>query len=838
MIYKIIATIRKPVVLTLANDKGKNGFRLSIAFMMWFANFPLLAQAPIIQAVTPASGQVGLYGKFEAKIDVSANFQNPYDYDAIRVAATFTAPDGRQTTVEGFYMEGFEVINASTGALGPVSARNGFHVRFAPNQTGRWSYVVTCTNASGTGTFPVQTFECAPASGTQNKGFIRAGKGNYWVYNNGEQYIPVGENIAWPVSNPYLDYRQWVSRLVDNGGNFFRLWLCHWGLGMEWKNNVNGFSGLKRYKQSSAFYLDWLFDYCAERGVGIMLCLNHHGQVSSQVNPNWAESPYNAANGGPCQNTWDFFSNATAKQLHKNRLRYAVARWGYARSLATWELFNEINWTDQYEQRKPVIADWHAEMAAFLKKNDPVGRPVGTSYGNPESEDPTVWNNPDVDYTQRHYYVDNPNLEAILAAGARENLERYEKPVLIGEFGLGLSGETLLPLDPKGIHIHNSMWAGLFGGGLGTGMSWWWDSYLHPQNLYTHFKGPAALAQQVALERKNFQPTNASVSGAAGDLKLGTALDWGALGDSVVRISADGSMTPAAPRLGQFLYGAQWNTQFRRPPTFRVEMPQAGQFKVLAGNAFGTNPRLVIWLDGVQVLSVAPTPNQTYSINVPSGQHVVKVDNTGTDWMRIACYAFTNLGSAVDAYALRSADGGRFCAWVLNSAYNHASVKSNGIPSAVKGAMLHAQGMANGTYSAKWFDCLTGALLTSSQISVSGGQLSVPLPDLVWDATLVVEDVLLDASAAVVPAMPLSVSPNPVRDTPVQLRFNLKESSPVSVSLLGPAGAVVQTLFTGPLEEGEQLLDIPMPTYLPAGVYWIEIATTKARGVTPLVRGE
>lgn len=792
------------------------------------------AQAPVIQAITPLSSTVEQYGKFEARLNLTAAFANPYDYDEIRVTATFTTPGGgEQTTVEGFYMEDFEIVT-STGALTTLPTK-GFRIRFSPRKPGQWSYTVSCTNASGTGSFPAQTFNCTPAAAAKNKGFVQAGSGNFLKFETGGQYIPVGENIAWQQSNPYLDYKKWVGKLADNGGNFLRLWLCHWGLGMEWKNNSSGFSGLKKYKQSSAFYLDWLFDLCAERGVYVMFCLNHHGQVSSQVNPNWSDSPYNAVNGGPCQNTWDFFSNPQAKSLMKNRLRYTLARWGCQRSIMTWELFNEVNWTDNYEQHKPAVAAWHAEMSAFLKQRDFAARPVSTSCGSPESEDPAVWNNPDMDYSQRHYYFDSPNLEAILAAGTLENLDEYDKPALIGEFGLSAAGSSLSTLDPAGIHIHNSLWGPLFGGGLGTGMSWWWDSYIEPKNLYTHFAGVSAVAAQVPLDGSFFRPTTASVSGgAAGELKLNPSLGWAGLGDTLIQISGDGTVSPSNYKLGQFLYGSQWNTQYRRPPVFKVNMPQAGQFKVLTGSQLATSPNLTVWLDGAKVLSVAPTANQTYTVTVPAGQHTLKVDNLGTDWLSIAGYAITGIGSALDAYVLKSADNSRIAAWVLNSNYNHVFVKANGAPNAVSGGALTVSGMADGSYTAKWLDCQTGALLQAAPVTVSGGNLALTVPDLVWDIALVVDATSADDEAWPLRTLPVSVFPNPVSEGAANVSFFLENAENVEVELLNAGGAMVQQVFSGRLEAGEQRIEAVLPTGLSAGIYWLKLTGGKYRATKAL----
>lgn len=44
--------------------------------------------------------------------------------------------------------------------------------------------------------------------------------------------------------------------------------------------------------------------------------------------------------------------------------------------------------------------------------------------------------------------------------------------------------------DPrgKGINLHNGLWASACSGNAGTAMIWWWDSYVHPKNLYFQFE--------------------------------------------------------------------------------------------------------------------------------------------------------------------------------------------------------------------------------------------------------------------------------------------------------------------------------------------------------------
>ncbi|MBK7871367.1 MAG: DUF5060 domain-containing protein [Saprospiraceae bacterium] len=522
------------------------------------------AQMPVINAVEPVATTVAQYEKFEVKLNLTATYNNPYDYEEIIVSAVFTGPNNENIIVDGFFMQDFTITSMQTGNISSIN--NGiFKIRFSPNQTGEWRYVVSCKTASGTATFDEKIFLCVASSNPINKGFVRSSESNYLQFDNEEQYIPIGENMAWQNGNPIVDYHKWLTKLSENKGNFFRLWQAHWGLGIEWRNGTSGFQGLRKYKQTSAFYQDWLFDFCAEKGIYIMLCIQHHGQVSSNVNPNWSESPYNTANGGPCANTWDFFINPAAKNFTRNRLRYIIARWGYARSIMAWELFNEVDWTDQFMQRSNDVATWHAEMAAYLKEMDPYQHLVTTSYAQ-DHYDPIVWHNPDIDFTQTHYYINIPNVERTLSAGIKKYLNEYNKPTHNGEFGLGGSASGLGALDPDGIHIHNSLWAALFSGSMGSAMTWWWDNYIEPQNLYYHFTSLAEITNEIKFKEDHYTSITSKVNGAPADLSLNPTQGCGALADTLLTIGEGGIVTPADARLSFFLYGSLWNTGLRRRP--------------------------------------------------------------------------------------------------------------------------------------------------------------------------------------------------------------------------------------------------------------------------------
>ena len=105
-----------------------------------------------------------------------------------------------------------------------------------------------------------------------------------------------------------------------------------------------------------------------QSGICFQMTLQHHGQYSSSVDPQWSGNPYNTANGGFLSNATQFFTNATAKALTKRKLRYAVARWGYSPAVMAWELFNEVQFTDAAQVGQwSIIGAWHDEMAQFIR---------------------------------------------------------------------------------------------------------------------------------------------------------------------------------------------------------------------------------------------------------------------------------------------------------------------------------------------------------------------------------------------------------------------------------------------------------------------------------------
>ena len=731
-------------------------FSLFSLFMTVLSN----AQTPTIASVTPLAASIGRYEKFEATVVLNGSITNPFDYDELVLRGVFTAPSGRKDTVEGFYMQDFD-LNTTSGTL--TSKTNNFRLRFSPHETGAWKYSLTVVTPTGASIASTGSFQ---ATTSTSKGFVRKNQTNYLGFDNGEQYVPVGQNLAWNNSNPYLDYKKWLEKMGTSKANFMRLWLCSWGVGLEWKAGTgSGYEGLKKYKQNNAYYIDYIVEKCKEQGIYMMFCINHHGQVSSTVNSNWSENPYNAANGGPCGQTWNFFENQTAKDLHKNRLRYIVARWGYSTQIMSWELFNEVSYTDSYSSNfvKTMVRDWHVEMAQFLKQKDAAKHLVTTSFGG--DEDPELWKKPDMDFTQNHTYADAANIEFVLSEISRSNVKAYTKPSLNGEFGINSNNSSLSRIDPNGIHIHNSIWATALSGAMGAAGTWWWDSYIEPKDLYYHYKPLSNFLATVALKNDNYKTAKASSAGgnSDGDLAISPGAGWGQTTASSFTIDAAGNITPSVTQISTYLYGSQWNTNFRNPPTFNVNYTIAGQFKVKTGGTTGQSPRIAIYLDGILLLDdTAPGINKTYSINVPAGQHSIKVDNLGTDWINISGYQFVGVTAApFNVYALKSADNKKATGWIHNRKYNWKDVGATGIPFAVTGVSATIEEVSNGPYEIKFYDCSTGSLVsTLSTVQATGGKLTFAVPSMNWDLAFTATQTVTKTEELA--QQTLKVYPNPI----------------------------------------------------------------------------
>src|SRR6476620_9860893 len=325
-------------------------------------------------------------------------------------------------------------------------------------------------------------------------------------YANGTPYLPMGENVAFqqgePVNNDGEHYVEPLFASMEAAGqNCTRIWMTDFHRNaLEWSAGhwAGWYTGVGQNAGQSAFRIERQLDVAEEHGLQVQLVLNDHGQVRSMVDGRWAENPYNAANGGPVDAAHheQFFTNATAKQLFKQRLRYLVARYSDYRNLLAWELFNEVQFVgsdaanpyNSAQVRSDIVA-WHAEMAAYLRSIDPYHHLITTS-SDIESSLKDIWADPNIDLVQVHDYDSDLTHRDARFRGYVQTLNgAYHKPVIIGEFGIAGNPEVefdpvaAAPLDDReshllqATHLHNAAWSSAMS--ASGAMTWWWGAYVY-----------------------------------------------------------------------------------------------------------------------------------------------------------------------------------------------------------------------------------------------------------------------------------------------------------------------------------------------------------------------
>src|SRR5206468_6945399 len=130
-------------------------------------------------------------------------------------------------------------------------------------------------------------------------------------------------------------------------------------------------------------------------------------------------------------------------------------------------------------------------------------------------------------------------------------------------------------------------------------------------------------------------------------------------------------------------------------------------------------------VDGVQVLDVKAAANTTFSINIKAGSHNITIDNSGTDWFSVSAYVFTNMGSPLSVYTIKSAGNNKATGWILNNQYNWQYLKNNGntASSAIAGATLSVPGLKNGQYTVQFYNCSNGSVTGTATATVTNDTL-------------------------------------------------------------------------------------------------------------------
>lgn len=446
---------------------------------------------PKIISVKPEKVKFQQYERFELIVDFEGTYQYPYNPEDIDLTGTFVSPTGEKFIMPGYF---------HSGTVDGVNIKDAvWKIRFTPTIVGEWGYQVEVKNPKGASKSELFSFECLPAA---KRGFMRISKRDplYFEFDNSEFYYPIGQNVAWA---PSVDaYEHYFSKMQENKYNWSRVWMSSWQCAIEWLD-VGHFHGLNNYNLKNAEILDQIFDLAQKYDIYFQLVLNNHGQLSTKIDPEWLNNPYNAKNGGPCKRSNEFFTNEEAKKLFRYRMRYIVARWGYSTNLLAWELWNEVTLTDDYDSKLDIA--WQKEMAQYIKTLDPYKHLITTSYFGNFPKD--IWRLPEIDFGQIHMYT--PEIVTTLD-GLYEIMKDYRKPYFVGEFG-GSNQSGIDRGDPEATTQHCGIWAQYTTPSAGNAMPWEWDSFIDPCNLYFHWLALAKFNEGEDRRNVNYQYSRGTI---------------------------------------------------------------------------------------------------------------------------------------------------------------------------------------------------------------------------------------------------------------------------------------------------------------------------------------
>ena len=505
---------------------------------------------------------IPMYHKFEVGFNlVNSRYNNPYNPDEIDAKTIFYSPSGKEYIIDGFYYIPFQRIDdpniVNQGTWQASRTLTPWRCRFAPNEVGEWTYKIAIIedrkNNTDTIYSGLSTFFCTVSN---NNGYLELAPNNrYFQFSDGTSFFGIAQDARAsyfntidrglgdnppPMQDPkylippnglpnnisgyksaddyyyyqhYLWYEKIINDFAENGGNYIRVWMEPLSFEIEWEH-LNNYDG----RQKRAHDLDLIFEHAALKKVFIHLVLYNEKHLDfadcqSEIMC-WDDNPYylELNLGGPLD-LINFFSNDTAKENFKYRLRYIQARWGYSTALGSYSIINEpefigrnsygtttVNWADgsifsfqdpdrlseNYYNNSPLINQWINEMANYLHTKHPQHL-TSVDYGYDFSGDANY--DSSIDFTNTHLYTSDEIAQHQRNYVMQHHIDIYDKPSGITEY----SPTECVPNDLSGFstHVHNEIWASSFSGSFSTGFFYYGE---YKYNCPTYCQGPIMYA--------------------------------------------------------------------------------------------------------------------------------------------------------------------------------------------------------------------------------------------------------------------------------------------------------------------------------------------------------
>jgi hypothetical protein len=422
--------------------------------------------------------------------------QSPTDvFDTIGNDIWLSATHGASqqiVRVPAFWMTDYDATVTATGAT-------GWRARVTLSQAGTWQIQASY------GSLLSPSVDIAVIANPDTRGMVRVHPRGF-AFDDDTPFVPIGVNLGWSTSQDAMilaDYERWFSKLAAHGGNAARIWMASWAFGIEWNDTP---LGDYRSRMRQAWLLDQVLILAQRYDIRIMLCLINHGAFSTTTNAEWQDNPYNHANGGPLTAPEQFVTEVNARTLWHKRIAYIAARYAAYPSLWCWEWWNEVDWTSIKDDQ---LAPWLVDSRSMMHQCDPYKHPITSSWSSVRLTE--LWSDSMLDFVQHHTYEADDVARTINTSRIPVKHILRQKPLLISEIGLNTGGATTADAIER-IHLHNALWAPLMLGTAGSGMYWWWDTWLDPNNHWDAFASVSTFTQ--GMDMRTMRPFSLLVSGA------------------------------------------------------------------------------------------------------------------------------------------------------------------------------------------------------------------------------------------------------------------------------------------------------------------------------------
>lgn len=377
------------------------------------------------------------YSVFEQTFDWnSTGYSNPWEQ--VTVSMTLMAPNGRPITVGGFYY-----------------APNTWKARFAPAQTGDWSWQTVISDgtkaAKNSGRFSVGESDWP--------GFVRSNPNNKfrWVFDNGASYSPIGIGDCindtdkngsplddWGFDGVFRPAGQELGRQTDidtylkafsgAGVNLFRWSVNNCAFNLYQKIEADG----NAYFLDQGRWGDQLVQKLRQYGLRTYMVL-----FSSDPPGGGAKTPHQASHQAPQPTPLHAAQGAAQYEAVKRYVKYVVDRYGAY--VDFWELANEATVSDE----------WYGQVTPYLRSIDPYQHAISTSWEKP--------NLAGIDIDSPHWYQKESEF-----ASDQETWQRFaewktaNKPVIVGEQGNQVQNWD----EQSGLRMRLRSWTAFFAEGV------------------------------------------------------------------------------------------------------------------------------------------------------------------------------------------------------------------------------------------------------------------------------------------------------------------------------------------------------------------------------------